>query len=511
MKIKTQFRINILISICLALVVGGILFYADRRIDAEMEKNWLADRITKSVFDLHILTSSYLLYREERLMMQWNLNLASLKKMIKEAKRDSKDIDDNLKIISQRSAEMEGLFEKIISYAGRLDNAPRQEAALIREAYSRLITNLTAKGQEMVSRAFLLIQESNKNLSSVKRGAFLLVMVSIIFAIVISGLTSHLLSGRIVTSIRHLQKGTETVAGGDLNYRLDVRSDDEIGRLALAFNVMTQRLSESERAREEYVRKLAQSNRDLEDFAFIASHDLQEPLRKIQAFGDRLKEKHGEGIGEEGRDYLHRMQNAALRMQALIQALLSYSRVTTRPEPFSTVSLGLLVRQALSDLTARIEQAGARIEVNDLPSVEASPHQMRQLFQNLLSNALKYRREERPVIKVSGKHMHNPPPKKGARRVRILVEDNGIGFDEKYLDRIFQPFQRLHGRGHYEGTGMGLAICRKIVERHGGTITAKSTPGKGATFIITLPTKQKPAETLALSKAGKDEEGIASV
>ena len=244
MKIKTQFRINILISIGLVLVAGGILFYADQGIEAEVEKNWMADRITKSVFDLHTLTNSYLLYREDRQRMQWNLNLASLKKLIKEAKRDSKNVDENLEIISQRCNEMEALFEKIISYAERLDNAPAHEAALVREAYSRLITNLTAKGQEMVNRAFLLIQESNRDLSSVKRGSIFLVMTSIFLVSGISILISLFLSKRILTDLKLLQKGTEIVAGGNLDHRVDIGRKDEIGQLAIAFNEMTMRLNE---------------------------------------------------------------------------------------------------------------------------------------------------------------------------------------------------------------------------------------------------------------------------
>jgi light-regulated signal transduction histidine kinase (bacteriophytochrome) len=315
-----------------------------------------------------------------------------------------------------------------------------------------------------------------------------------LLAIAVSIAISLLLSRRILTDIRLLQKGAEIVAGGNLDYRVDIQSDDEIGSLAHAFDEMTRRLSESEKDRESYIKKLSQSNRELEDFAFIASHDLQEPLRKIQTFGDRLKVKWGDGLGEEGCDYLARMQNAAMRMQALIQGLLNYSRVTTRPEPFSPVALTPLVQDVVSDLAVRIEQTGGQVKVADLPVVEASVSQMRQLFQNILGNGLKFHREERPLIKVSGKEVNAPMGKEVSPDgpwVEIRVDDNGIGFDEKYLDRIFQPFQRLHGRSQYEGTGIGLAICRKIVERHGGTITAKSTPGKGSTFIIVLPVEQR--------------------
>ena len=493
MKIKSQFRINIIVSICLAVVVAGILFHADREIDREMEKNFLADRISKSVFELFMVSNTYLTYREERPREQWNLKLASLKKMIDDARLGIRNRDENLEILSKRCEEMGALFQQIVSYAERIDRPSRNDSVLIREAYERLITNLTAKGQEMVNLAFLLIQESNRDLSSAKKNSIALVIFSILIALAVSGITSLLLSGRILADLSTLQESTETVAGGDLNQKVAIRSDNEIGRLGHAFNEMTRRLRESEEERESYVKKLAQSNRELEDFAFIASHDLQEPLRKIQTFGDRVKEKWGEGLGEGGRDYLARMQNAAFRMQALINGLLTYSRVTSRPEPFSQVPLTPLVQEVVSDLAVRVDEAGARVEVGKLPVIESSPQQMRQLFQNLLGNSLKYRSQEKPVIRVSANQVDDPAGKKndpGGPWVKIHVKDNGIGFEEKYLDRIFQPFQRLHGRSEYEGTGIGLAICRKIVERHGGTITAKSAPGRGATFIVTLPVKQ---------------------
>ena len=335
MKIKTQFRINIFVSICLAVVVAGILVYTDRRIDREMEKNFLADRISKGVFELFMVSNTYLTYHEERPREQWDLKLASLKKMIDDARAARENPDENLEILSKRCDEMGALFQQITSYAQRMDKPSQKDAALVREAYERLITNLTAKGQEMINHSFLLIQESNRDLASVKQRAIESVIVATLLAIGLSIGISLLLSRRILTDTRLLQKGTEIVAEGNLDYRVEIQRDDEIGRLAHAFDEMTRRLNESEKERESYIKKLAQSNRELEDFAFIASHDLQEPLRKIQTFGDRVKEKWGDGLGEGGRDYLARMQNAAVRMQALIQGLLTYSRVTSRPEPFS--------------------------------------------------------------------------------------------------------------------------------------------------------------------------------
>lgn len=237
--------------------------------------------------------------------------------------------------------------------------------------------------------------------------------------------------------------------------------------------------------------KLARSNRELEQFAYVASHDLQEPLRKIQAFGDRLRSKCGAELSEDAQDCLKRMQNAAARMQALIQDLLSLSRVSSQSQPFAPVHLGDVAQQVLSDLEMRLEQLSGHVELDFLPTVMGDRIQLAQLFQNLIGNALKFHKPgQPPVVKVWSEIQPGP-----AGICRIMIEDNGIGFDEKYLDRVFQIFQRLHGRNEYEGTGIGLAICRKIVDRHGGSITASSAPGKGAKFIVALPLKPLSGES----------------
>ncbi|HPR64450.1 MAG TPA: ATP-binding protein [Thermoanaerobaculia bacterium] len=239
-----------------------------------------------------------------------------------------------------------------------------------------------------------------------------------------------------------------------------------------------------------YANELERSNRDLENFAYIASHDLQEPLRKVQAFGDRLRARLEEKLDDPGRDYLERMQGAAERMQRLINDLLAYSRVTSRAQPFVRVELARIADEVLADLEIRIEEAGARVERDALPAIEADPSQIRQLLQNLIGNALKFTRNDTPpIIHIRAKTLeglhHSGDP-----MVELSIEDNGIGFDEKYLDRIFTVFQRLHSRKDYPGTGIGLAICRKIAERHGGDITAISREGQGSTFIVRLPLTQ---------------------
>ncbi len=259
-------------------------------------------------------------------------------------------------------------------------------------------------------------------------------------------------------------------------------------------------ISERKRAEKQaraFTAQLERSNRELQDFASVASHDLQEPLRKVQAFGDRLATKYGATLGDDGRDYLQRMQNAAGRMQILINDLLTFSRVTTQGKPFVPIDLAGVAREVASDLEIRIEQLGGRVELGELPTIDADPMQMRQLLQNLIGNGLKFSRPEAPpVVKVyspqiSGDDWAIVGTPAIVSSHQIIVEDNGIGFDEKYLDRIFTIFQRLHNRSDYEGTGIGLAVCRKIAERHGGSITARSTPGVGSTFIISLPVTQQ--------------------
>ena len=239
---------------------------------------------------------------------------------------------------------------------------------------------------------------------------------------------------------------------------------------------------------------LVRSNANLQTFAYIASHDLQEPLRKIQQFGDLLKTRYPDSTGEAF-GYLERMQTAAARMSTLIRDLLNYSRISTRRDESAPVSLQTIVATVLTTLDWTIQQTGAQLQVGPLPTLTGDASQLGQLFQNLLSNALKFRQADTPpLIQVWAQPVKSVDLPAGVKPSRVAVEyhridvvDNGVGFEEKYLDRIFQVFQRLHGKNEYAGTGIGLAICEKVVTNHGGAITATSQPGQGATFSVYLP------------------------
>lgn len=248
---------------------------------------------------------------------------------------------------------------------------------------------------------------------------------------------------------------------------------------------------------ENKIDELNRSNADLEQFAYVSSHDLQEPLRKIRAFSDRLVRKHAEFLNEDGRENLEKITYSAERMQNLINDLLDFSRLVNRKEiGIQEVNLQETAEKVINDLSVKIEEKKAQINVEKLPYIWGVSFQLNQLFLNLLSNALKFTAEERtPVVDITyrlvkGAEINGVEDlRKDFDYHKIIVSDNGIGFEEEYAEKIFVIFQRLHGRNHYEGTGVGLAICRRIMTNHNGFIFAESQLGEGTRFILYFPTK----------------------
>ena len=381
------------------------------------------------------------------------------------------------------------------------------------DGFLDVVQEVTLKDGRAIGLIYLRVTLDVLN-SEIERKVIIMASVfagALLLAMLLSGMLQRIISNPI---LKLAQVAAQVSSDHNYSLRAIKTSRDELGVLCDGFNAMLTEIQQRDaelrvhrlRLEETVERRtwmlktrteeLTRSNTELEQFAYISSHDLQEPLRKIQAFGDMLANQYRDVLGDEGRDYLLRMQGAAKRMQGLINELLNYSRITTKAQPFVAVNLNDVVRHVLIDLETRIQETGGRVELEPLPTLEGDPTQMRQLLQNLIGNSLKYHRADvPPVVKVQSRLLALPErafPSQGPpiQSCEITVEDNGIGFEQKYVDRIFAPFERLHGRGEYEGTGMGLAICRKIVERHGGTITARSIPHQGSTFIVTIPLKQ---------------------
>jgi signal transduction histidine kinase len=262
--------------------------------------------------------------------------------------------------------------------------------------------------------------------------------------------------------------------------------------------ILNGELGATNAALERRAAELVRSNGELEQFASIASHDLQEPLRKVRTFTQQLTVIDADNLSEKGRDYLERANAAAERMQNLIEDLLRFSRVATHGRPFAPVDLDTVTHEVLGDLESQVERSGAIVDVGKLPTLSADALQMRQLMQNLISNAIKFRRPGvTPEVSIRARV--------DGDTMVLTVADNGIGFEPQYNRRIFRVFERLHGRSEYPGTGIGLALCRKIAERHGGTAAADSEPGKGSVFTITLPLHQEEEVLLPVAPLDHDD------
>lgn len=276
--------------------------------------------------------------------------------------------------------------------------------------------------------------------------------------------------------IYSIQQAIESINEGKVSYPMK----DGEALNDMHFRVLSDKLQQK-------IQELERTNEELRDFVHIISHDFQEPLRKISIFSHRL-DGHKNGLGEKGLFFLDRLQRSAIRMQDLFNDLAGYLKVvSTNTKTIQTVNLEDIIQKVLIDLEIPLTETKGKVEVESISTVQADPFQMRGLFQNLIANALKYHQKDNPpLIKIRGQ---NSPENNGFYEIR--VQDNGIGFDEIYKSRIFKPFERLHREGEYKGTGMGLTLCKKIVERHGGSIKVESKTNEGTTFIINFPTDHK--------------------
>ncbi len=258
-----------------------------------------------------------------------------------------------------------------------------------------------------------------------------------------------------------------------------------------------EKVKELNRQMLENIVRLESANKDLDRFAFMASHDLQEPLRKIRLFSDMLHAKYKEILDSDANVHIARIQKSVERMQSLIKDILTFSRISSEKESFEYTNLNTVVQEVLTDMESNVQEKRAQVNLGSLPSIEANPGLIRPLFSNLLGNALKYSRKDvSPVINIrseinmlaaNGNGLKRNQP---SRYCKIYVEDNGIGFEQEYAEQIFDMFKRLHVSNEFEGTGIGLALCKKIVEKHHGFISARSKVNEGSTFIISLPMVQ---------------------
>ena len=323
-----------------------------------------------------------------------------------------------------------------------------------------------------------------------------IVIVTLLSGLFLGSVLYVLMRRGLLRRVEQLYVGSEAIGRGNLDYRIPSLGDDEIGDLGKALNTMARNLEKTTTSRDrldmevkereqaladlaESAAALRRSNAELEQFAYVASHDLQEPLRMVGSYLQLLSRRYRGYIAADADKWIDFAVDGANRMKQLIEDLLAYSRVSSHGVEQVLVDSEQALGEVLRDLAAAVAESGARISHDQLPMVLADPQQLNQLLQNLIGNAIKYRGDQPLEIHVSAES--------DGPGFRFLVRDNGIGIEPRFAERIFQIFQRLHGVGKYSGTGIGLAVCKRIVERHGGRIWVESQAGQGSTFFFTLP------------------------
>lgn len=468
---------SLIFSIVIAVIVINIILALKTIDDLSITQKGITNtgEIILSLDKLHNLVLSaetgqrgYLLTEKEDYLQPYQESIGQVIKQIKLVNSLSSDINSQTKKIAELSDLVEmKMIELSATVDLALDDNEKRALTIVMTGRGRsLYKKMENLFNEIKAREILYRNNLYKKLELIEKEAK--------FTFSISAITSFLLLVGIGVLVR-LNSRTE------LYYRLSLETKNE--ELAEKVKLRTKELTV-------YAEELARSNRELEDFAFVASHDLQEPLRKIRAFGDRLSTSYSNAIDERGLDFIERMRNAAERMSNLINDLLEYSRINTRGKQFLAVPLAQIITDVIDDLEVAIEESSAVISYRDLPEIKGDVTQLNQLFLNLLSNAIKFRQQHiTPQITINhvNESIYDSMLSTETLWHIITISDNGIGFDQGFAEKMFVPFQRLHARSAYKGTGIGLAVCRRIVERHGGTITVKSQVEQGTTFTIRLP------------------------
>lgn len=493
MKIRVKLRLALACSVTFATALAWLLVQTHRQMRDVTRRTEQTDAIVTSAFDLRILTGDLMAYGTERARLQWEAKYAALAHLLESATADTAEEGQLLARMQANANALERSFRR---FSRELQSPPADASAAQFRAHQMArvdvyLLQLKADARRLFDLLYATMLRRER-LNSAAIATFCMALLGLVVSV------AAMVTRAAIRPLQHLETGAAAIGTGNLDHRLNIATQDEVGELARAFDRMADSLKATMASRDELaaevanrrraerqlqsaMAELARSNQELEQFAYVASHDLQEPLRKISAFGGLIREEAGPGLSPPVQDYLSRMENAVKRMQALIDDLLTLSRITTHAHPFAQVRLAEVLAEATSDLGAQLQETRGRIEAGELPTLQGDPVQLRQLLQNVIGNALKFHQPGvPPVVKISCTADSDSS-------WRITISDNGIGFDEKYLGKIFTIFQRLHSREVYSGSGIGLAVCKKIAERHGGSITARSQPGQGASFIISLP------------------------
>jgi len=500
---------EIVVFVIIALAIGAVLLSTSFSVNSAVTDSRKVDTLQADFYQLSILRSNYLLYGEARARDLWVAKQVSTKKTVDSMKMTTTDEKQNLSLLRELNNGIRSTTSRLLALQAAqgtttaIETASPDVKAAVADVLQRnaqintvldaITATTAARVKALQSRSTWLV------------GIFVVLAAGLVLAFGFTVLRS------VFNPVSELQAGATRIGAGDLEFRVPEGGHNEVGDLARTFNKMAddlevsygelQREIEVRRQAEEELRahrdrlevlvfertqdlqstmeELGRSNAELEQFAYVASHDLQEPLRMIGSYVQLLEKRYKGRLDDEADEFIEYAVDGARRMQDLINDLLAFSRVERRGRPFADVDMNEALAGAMMNLQILVESSGAVVTHGDLPEVTGDRVQLEQLLQNLIINAIKFRGPDDPRVSVTSR-------REGDKWV-FSVADNGIGFNEVYCDRIFQIFQRLQSREEFEGTGIGLAIATRIVERHGGKIWAESEEGKGSTFFFTLP------------------------
>lgn len=470
MRIRRIRDITGAVSGLAVLVIVVLLAWAFQQEFRAVESHRKAIDINKGASELRYLAFDTVIHNERRSQEQWQAKYEELTATLARIQLDPAQ-QNLLEQLRREHANMGVLYPRLIQYheAAALAGA---DGARFRELQSRAASRLFGASHQLLSDTFRLMEASHADIAAAQRNMALFTAVFVVLLCAIVFGNWVLISRIVLGPVERLQQGTAAFAAGNLGHRMGVSDDNELGKLGRAFDAMAETIQAA-------TRDLQRSNAELEQFAYVASHDLQEPLRMVSSYVQLLEKRYKGRLDDRADKYIHYAVDGAKRMSALIRDVLDLSRVGTRGKPLVPVDAGAALGNALRNLERAVEDAGAEVEPGPLPTVRADAGQLELLFQNLVGNALKFRGADPPRVRVIAE--------RGEGEWIFTVADNGIGIAPEYHDRIFRIFQRLHSAQKYPGTGIGLAICRKIVERHRGRIWVEAGHDCGSSFRFTLP------------------------
>lgn len=492
MQIKTRLKLNAYISLCLILLMIIFLLWSLREATRADQNEALTVEMRNIAFDRILLRDEYILNHGERARMQGDAKAKTLGALIQTARARFTNKEDQavLMDVQKYFASTAAIFPQIIA------NREREKTVGGQGIYSAELERLLFN--QLLLKAYALTDNINKLQESARKASmaahgrtivFLIIFIALVVMVIM--VNSAVVNRILMRRIEVLREQTEIIGRGNLEHRMAIRGDDELWDLARASNEMVGKLQASHTSvenlqkeiaeRKRVEEELARSNADLEQYAYIASHDLQEPLRMITSYIQLIERRHKERFDADDQLSMQYVVEGATRMQKLINDLLAYSRVGRTAPDLKPTSVRAVIDETVGNLKMMIEETGATITYDDLPVIMADGIKLTELFQNLLSNAITFHSDSTPQVHIGAELTDEG--------WRFSVRDNGIGIDMRHADRVFLMFQRLQKREDYPGTGIGLAIAKKIVELHGGRIWVESRPGEGTTFYFTLPIK----------------------